>query len=378
AEVALACLLLVGSGLVVRSLRTLLTWSPGFSGQDLHLAFTTLAVEDYPDNAAAAAGFARVLEEVRRTPGVESASLASGGPLFGGRELDQFSATEGPSAGDTVTVRWFDASPGHLRNLGLRLLAGRDLAPDDRLGAPRVAVVNQRFVRRLLGEGNPVGRHARRRRDGADFTVVGVVADVPPLNPDDQAEPEIYWPLDQEPRWGSVLVVRTRGGATVPAEARTRVAALERGVSINQFRPYQAGIDRELVSPRFNVLLLGSFAIVALGIALAGVYGLMRYLIALGARDSAIRLALGATPSRLRRWTLGRGMVPVALGLGIGLILAAALSRLMVGLLVGVRPTNPATYLGVGVALAAMALLATWLPVRRIGRDSAMSLLRTE
>jgi predicted permease len=378
AEVALACLLLVGSGLVVRSLGTLLAWSPGFSGKGLHYAFTSLSVEDYADGPAAAASYERVLDAARHSPGVLSASLASAGPLFGGRELDEFSAT-GAAARDTITVRWFDASPGHFKNLGLRFVAGRDLAPSDRLGSPRVAVVNESFVRRLLGGGGALGREVVRRRDGESFTVIGVVADVPPLNPDAATEPELYWPLAQEPRWGSELVIRTGSdGATVPAELRVRLAALEHGLSVGPFHPYRDAVDRELVSPRFNVFLLGSFAVVALGIALAGIYGLMRYLVAIGARDAAIRLALGASPAGIRRWALRRGMVPVAIGLVVGLGLAAGLSRLIVGLLAGVTPTNPATYFGVVAALGVMAFLATWLPVRRIGRESAMALLRTE
>ncbi len=380
-EVALACLLLVGAGLVLRSFAALLGWSPGLDRQKVMVSWTSLSSERYKDGQSAALAYRRVLESTRQIPGISSAALVSAGPLFGGRELDEFEPAGGAADPGRryTTARWYDGSPGYFVTLGVPMRAGRDFSPEDVFGAPRVAVVNETFARRVWPGVAPIGREVIRRSDTVHMTVVGVVADVPPLNPDAQVEPEIYWPLQQEPRWGSYLVVRAGGDrASLPLVVGERLSVVEPELTTGGFTTLEEQFDRELVSPRFNVLLLGTFGAVAFGLALAGVYGLLSYTIVIGARDNAIRLALGASPRRIVRWVLADGLKPVLLGLLVGLAAAAGFSRLIVSLLEGVKPTDPTTYLGVGLVVAGMAFMAAWLPARRIGRAGAMELLRTE
>ncbi len=380
-EVALACLLLVGAGLVLRSFAALLRWSPGLDRDKVIVTWTSLSNERYKDAQGAAAAYQRVLEFSRLIPGVASAGLTSGGPLLNDRELDQFSPAAGTAEPErtATTARWYDASPGYFAALGLTLTAGRDFSADDGFGAPRVAVVNETFAHRVFPGASAIGQDLIRKGDGVHMTVVGVVADVPPLNPDTPSDPEIYWPYRQEPRWGAYLVLRSSGDRTnLPLVVRERLSVIEPELTTGAFTTLEERFDRELVSPRFNVLLLGTFGAVAFGLALAGVYGLMSYTIAIGARDNAIRLALGASPRRIFRWVVTGGMKPVVVGLVAGLAAAAGLSRLIVSLLEGVAPTDPMTYAGVGLVVAGMAFLAAWLPARRIGRGAAMELLRTE
>jgi predicted permease len=379
-EVGLACLLLVGAALVLRSYSALLGWSPGLDRDEVTVTWTSLSNERYRDGQSAATAYQRVLESTRQIPGITAAGLVSGGPLFGGRELGQF----GPAAGvaeperSVTTARWFDASPGYFAALGLQLRAGRDFSPDDGFGAARVAVVNEAFARRVWPGVAPIGQEVVRRDDGAHLRVVGVVADVPPLDPDASSEPEIYWPNQQEPRWGAFLVLRSSGErTTLPVAVRERLSVIEPELTTGAFTTLEERFERELVSPRFNVLLLGTFGGVAFGLALAGIYGLMSYTVAIGARETAIRLALGASPRRLLRWVVAGGMRPVLVGLAVGLASAAGLSRLMVSLLEGVAPTDPVTYIAVGVVVAGMALVAAWLPARRV-RQGSIELLRTE
>ncbi len=386
-EVALACLLLVGAGLVLRSFASLLQWSPGLDREGVVVTWTSLSTERYKDGRSAAQAFGRVLDYSRKIPGITSAALvsagplAASGPLFGGRELDEFGPA-GAAAGTPgrfTTARWYDASPGYFATIGLPMRSGRDLSPEDGFGAPRVAVVNETFAHRVWPGVGPVGRDVVRRNDGIHLTVVGVVADVPPMNPDEGIEPEIYWPYQQEPRWGSYLVIRAGGDrSTLPLVVRERLSVVEPELTTGAFSSLEELFDGELVSPRFNVLLLGTFGAVAFGLALAGVYGLMSYTVAIGARDTAIRLALGASPRRIVRWVIAGGLRPVAIGLVVGLAAAAGLSHLIVSLLEGVAPTDPVTYLAVGLGVGGMAFVAAWLPARRIGRAGAMELLRTE
>jgi predicted permease len=379
-EVALACLLLVGAGLVLRSFSAVLRWSPGLDPEKVTVTWTSLSSERYKNAQGAANAYQRVLEYTRQIPGVTSAGLVSAGPLFGGHELGEFEPAAGvvESERSVITARTYDASPGYFGTLGLPLRAGRDFSPDDVFGAPRVAVVNETLARRVWSGIDPLGQEVVRKGDGVHLTVVGVVADVPPLNPDAHSDPEIYWPLQQEPRWGAFLVLRSSGGrTTLPIVVRERLSVVEPELTTGAFTTLEERFDRELVSPRFNVLLLGTFGAVALGLALAGVYGLMTYTIAIGARDTAIRLALGASPQRILRWVVAGGMKPVLVGLAIGLAAAAGLSRLIAGLLEGVEPTDPITYVAVGVVVAGMAFIAAWLPARRVGRGD-MDLLRTE
>ncbi|NOT08972.1 MAG: hypothetical protein HOP28_12305, partial [Gemmatimonadales bacterium] len=379
AEIALACVLLVGTGLVLRTLTTLLAWSPGFERERLSVAWTSLSQDTHPNRERVIAAYRGLLESAREAPGVASAGLVSGGPLFGGREVGEFVSAASAAGADTITAQWYDASPGYFGTMGLRLVAGRDLSETDTPTSPRVAIVNETFAHRLLRPGGEIGSPVVRRSDGTTFTVVGVVADVPPLNPDALTEPEIYWSQGQEPRWGAYLVVRARiDDPTLGTVLQARLGALEPGFTMNRLTSYRDRFGRQLISPRFNVILLGTFGLSALALALAGVYGLLSYSVAAGARDAAIRVALGGTEAQVVRRSLLRGLTPVGLGLVVGLAGATAVTRLMRGVVQGVPSLDPATYGGVAAVVGVTALLAAWFPTRRIGRMNTMEVLRSE
>jgi predicted permease len=381
AEVAMAFVLATGAGLLVRSFRSLLQWKPGFDQQHL-LTFWTLASDGkYPDHASVAAVFERIASELRTVPGVTSVGMASSGPLFGGRETSEF-VLESPGAGATrepVVARWYDMGPGYFPTLGVALKHGRLFTAADREGAPPVALINEAMARRYFPGIDPVGRRIREKNSPSSLEIVGVVADIPPFLPGTRAQPEIYWPYAQAPRWASFFILRTSGDPSLIVKAvQARLHGVDPDMDASNVETLEERVGFQLRRPRFNLMLIGVFAAFALALTLIGVYGVVAASVAGRRREIGVRVALGASSRQVLVMVLREGMVLAGLGVGIGLVAAVWVTRFASNLLYGVTPGDVETRVVVVTLVAVAALLACWLPARRATKVDPVVALKSE
>ena len=380
AEVAMAFVLATGAGLLARSFSALLRWQPGFDQTHL-LTFWTFASDGkYKDHASVTAVFERIRSELRTIPGVTSVGMASSGPLFGGTETGEF-VIEGAEAAarEPVVARWYDMDPGYFPTLGVALKHGRFFSDADREGTPQVAIVNEAMARRYFPGVDPIGRRLRQKNWTTPVEIVGVVADIPPFLPGTPAQPEIYWPYAQSPRWASYFVLRTSGDPAALAKvAAARLKSVDPDMEASGPATLEDRVGRQLRRPRFNLLLIGVFAACALGLTLVGVYGVIAASVAARTREIGVRVALGATAPRVLGMVVREGMVLVGLGVAIGLVAAVWLTRFAANLLYGVTAGDVATRLVVVALLAAAALLACLVPARRATKVDPLVALRSE
>jgi predicted permease len=379
AEVAMAFVLATGAGLLARSFASLLEWRPGFDQAHL-LTFWTLASDGkYRDRASVAALFERVRAELRTIPGVTAVGTTSSGPLFGGTETDEF-VIAGPAAeGEPVVARWYDMDPGYFPTLGVALRRGRWFTSADREGSPPVALVNEAMARRYFAGASPVGRMIRPKNGTTLMEIVGVVADIPPFLPGTPAQPEIYWPFQQSPRWASYFVLRTGGDPTQIGKAvDARVKGVDADMEASDMATLEDRVGTKLRRPRFNLLLIGVFAALALALTVVGVYGVIAASVASRVREIGVRIALGATAHQVMGMVMREGMLLAGSGVAIGVVASVWLTRFAAKMLYGVTPGDLLTRVGVVVILGLAAALACYLPARRATRLDPLVALRSE
>jgi predicted permease len=373
-ELALALMLLVGAGLLTRGFGRLLAWDPGFDRTGLLTAWMLP-----PSSAPSVPVMERVRNEVATIPGVRAVALGSGGPLFGGGDTGDL-AIDGRAAFAPVempAIDWFDISPQYFDTLGVRLLRGRRLTDHDTANAPHVAIVNETFARRFFPGESPIGRRVTVARYSSE--IVGIAADLSPLRPDRPTPPQIYWPIAQYRRGAAYLVIRTTPGITgIEKSIRARVASIDASIQLSQFETIDEKLARSLVSPRFSMLLVASFAVVAVLLAAVGVYGVIACSVAGRTREIGVRIALGATPRRLVSAIVAGGLSLAAIGIGLGLAGALAVGRLLSSLLYGLPATDPLALASATAVFALVALGACWLPARRASRVDPITALRVE
>jgi len=378
-EVALALILLIGAGLLTKSFAGLLDWEPGFDRDNLLTVWLFTASPRYQSGLEVVELHSRAAEHVASLPSVLSVGKTSAGPLFGGLETDEFTIGGRPEAepGERPVARWFDVGPNYFAALGLPILAGRSFTKEDVRESPRVTIVNQALADRYWANANPLGGQISIY--GRTMTVVGVVGNVAPFRPGEVPRPEIYWPQSQAPRLATYLVIRTAGDpSSLIRPIRDRLKALDPDMRVTGFATMEHHIGRQLVRPRFNMLLVGMFAAVALVLASVGIYGVVSYSVALRNREMGIRKALGARRLDILTSVVGRGMVPAVFGIGIGIAGALGVTRLLTSMLVGVEPTDAVTFVSVPVLLAAVAAVACYVPASRATRVEASVTLREE
>jgi putative ABC transport system permease protein len=380
AEIALAVILVTGAGLLGRTFTTLLSWKPGFEQEHLITTWALASTGKYEKRQQWVDLFARAEDELRTIPSVVSVGSGSAGPLFGGdgEGLFTIDGKVPEASAPRQAALWYDISPGYFRTIGLPIDRGRDVSDRDVEGTPRVAVINETFAKRYLGP-DALGRRVHMVEHDADFTIVGVVRDVPPVRPGDAVSPEIFWSNRQVGRPATYFLVRTAGDpTTVAAAMRARLHAVDPDLHVSQTRTLRDWLSAELVRPRFGAILLAVFGALALVLAAIGTYGLIAYAVAQRTREIGIRMALGARPSEIVGDVLGRGLKLAGLGVGIGFIGALGLTRLIRGMLAGVSPNDPLSF-GVSAGLLILgAALACVLPARRASRVDPVVALRTE
>jgi putative ABC transport system permease protein len=379
-EIALAVILVTGAGLLARSFATLVGWKPGFEQEHLITVWTFTSPGKFTSGEQVASLFARAEDELRTIPGVVSVGAGSAGPLFGGDGEMSFKVDgrAAPNDGPRQATLWYDVSPSYFRTFGIPVVRGRDISDRDVYSGPKVAVVNERFARRYLGD-RPLGRRIYMIEHEAEFEIVGVVADVPPVRPGDDVPAQIFWSNRQIPRPATYFVIRTAsapGGFAKIIPQRLHVVDPE--MQVSQVRTMRDILSRELVRPRFAVVLLGTFGVLALLLAAVGTYGLLAYTVQTQRKDIGIRMALGARPSSIVGGVLGRGMRLAGLAAALGVIASLGLTRLLASQLAGVAPNDPLTFaISVGVLLSAAAL-ASLVPAYRASRIDPIVALRAD
>jgi len=383
AEIALALMLSVGAGLLVRSLIRLQQVELGFRPERL-LTFTlALPRTRYPDEHASRAFYQRLLERLEAMPGVQSAAVAVSLPPDRVTVTDNFTA-EGQQydIGQSAPVgTLMVASASYFRTLGIPLLAGRLFDDRDRPGGERVVIVSRTLAERYYPGGNAVGRRFRNggpeRPKNEWMRVVGIVGDVKYDGLAAAPAPAFYWPFEQHPWTDQFVVLRTTTEPeAVTGAVRDAVWSIDRELPLALVRTMDELRAAASADSTFRTYLLGSFGALGLMLALVGVYGVMSYAVSQRSHEMGLRAALGARPWDLVALVLRDAGMLAALGIVIGLVGALAVTSVSETLLFGVTPRDPATFAGVAALLAAAALLASWIPATRAGRSDPLGVLR--
>jgi predicted permease len=381
-QVSLATVLLIGSGLLLHTFANYLDWKPGFSRDGLVTVSAFTSPATYPGPEAMRDFYRTAIDELQGIASVASAGGASAGPLFGGGDGEVEFQIEGapPPADDLYpAAAWFDVSPTYFSTVGIALQRGRYFTEADDDPARAVVIINDSFAQRYFPGEDPIGRRLNLVKREVTLEIVGVVTDVDPFEPGASPQPELYWPLYQFLRWGVQYVVRTTGSPeqVIPA-IRERLTGLDPDISLATPRTMREHIGAKLVTPRFNLLLLGLFALTALGITSLGVYGVVTFAVSRRTNEIGIRMALGASRRSVRSLILGEGLRLCIIGAVIGAVAAFNLTRVMGSLLADVRPADPLSYAGAGLLLIGLTTLACSIPARRASRIDPMYALRNE
>jgi predicted permease len=327
----------------------------------------------------------RALERLQALPGVASASVAAFTPFFNWGDSRRFvvEGRERPEPGREPAALVNAVTPRHFETVGTRVLAGRAFAARDSQGAARVYIVNRTMARSLFGEGAAVGRRIAQVDGGAlDWgEIVGVVADVQPVVPDPSPIAfQVYLPMAQEPRRHGELAVLAAGAtpSALVAGVRAVMTELDPDLPVRRLQPADARIVRANYQLGVFRDMLGIFALLGLGLASLGIYGVIARTMAQRTGEFAVRLALGARVADLTRLVLASGVTQALAGSALGLLGALVVFRLIAAAFRGIRTDDPGILLGATLLLVALALLACWLPARRAGRIDPTHMLRAE
>ena len=381
AEFALAIVLLVGAGLLVRSWRNVNKIDPGFMPERV-LAMRVSAPATFDLAAQRNSLFQRVLEQVQAIPGVESAGIA--GDLFTTNPRERVLTVErdGGRFSDRLRLPADEVSAGFFKTLGTPLLRGRTFSNEDRPDAPRVAIINEALARRSWPGADPVGRRfmfGPRDSDGPWYTVIGVVADMRRQGPERDALPQIFVSLAQNPASPNVgLFIRALSDEplALAGPVKAAVARVEKNAPVSGAAPLEQQLGTYLAQRRFQTSLLTGFSVVALLMAAVGIYGVIQYSIATRTREIGLRMAIGAQAGDIFRMIIGEGLTLSLTGVAIGLVGAWWLGRAGSSLLFGVTASDPLTFTTVSLLLTAVAIAACYFPARRAMRLDPILALR--
>ncbi len=377
-EVALAFVLLIGAGLLIRSFARLTEVDPGIDPRGVLTMDIMLPFAKYKDGRSVAF-FQQTLERVRALPGVEAAATVFPLPLSGGNASSGFAIEGRPSPTEQTFIAGFRLiSPDFFKTFRVPLIKGRVLAESDGAKAPPVVVVNESLARKYFANEDPLGKHITPLND-ATCVIVGVVGDVKHSALDEEAKPEIYRPMAQSQFLFMSLVVRTSGDPMqMVAVVRGQVWAGDKDQPISNIETMERLMAKSVAPRRFNLLLLGVFALIGLALAGMGLYGVMSYTVTQRTREIGVRMAMGAQRGDVLRLVIGEGMKLALIGALLGLGGALALTRLLKTLLFGVSATDPLTFIVIAAVLIIVALLACWIPARRAASMDPLVSLRVE
>jgi predicted permease len=386
-EVALSLVLLVASGLLIRSFARLQEVRPGFEPAHLLTFRLSLPASRYTTFQKGDAFFDEFFARVRSNPDVRGVAATNALPFSGqgGSRSFRIEGRPPPRPNESMEEQLRIVTDGYFSVLNIPVVSGREFDGHDTLGSRRVAVVNEAFARKLFPDENAVGRRISFSSDGSVwYEIVGIVGDVKHRGLDADDRPELYVPYRQ-PLFDSwtvrplYVVVRT-GGEPIAAAAMVRreIGRVDRDQPVSDVRAMDDRINTSLAGRRFNTVLLGLFAALALTLAAIGISGVVAWSVTERTHEIGVRVALGAQRRDVVAMLMRQGLTMIAIGTAVGVAGALALTRLMKGLLFGVGATDPATFVAIPILLAAVSLAACYIPARRATRVDPMRALRSE
>jgi len=384
-EVAIAVVLLVGAGLLIKSLWRLNTVNPGLDPRNVLTFNVALPEVRYPAERQAQF-FSTLKKQLESMPGVQSASVVDPLPLSGERFSISFEIDGRPVAKkDQPSADFFNVDPGYFKTMSIPMIKGRDFDDRDKHKSAPVIIVSETFARQIFPGEDVIGKRIKpgisvfEDEETPWREIVGVVGDVKNRALNTEPRPVYYVPQAQVPFNQEIIVVKTTGDPHALVKAATKeVGTLDGDLAVFGVKTMEEYISRSVSTPRFNTTLLSIFAAVALVLTVVGLYGVMSYAVAQRTNEIGIRLALGAQTRDVLSLIIGQGLRLVLVGLAIGLLGAFALMRVISGLLFGVTAKDPMTFIVVSVVLAVIALLACYVPARRATRVDPLEALRYE
>jgi len=384
-EVALSIVLLAGAGLMLNSFLRLRRVSPGFAPENILTTEIDLSGARYEEPKQINSFYEQLIERVSHLPGVEAAGVGMSLPPNLLSISDTFTI-EGVPVTSGVTdpsVPLLGVSSGYFSALGVPMLAGRNFADTDRLDAPPVVIINETFARRYFPNQNAIGRRLKiggpERPNNQWMQIVGVSGDVKYGGLETAPEPAFYQPYQQIPWNNSYLVLRARSDPRQLASAvRNAAWSIDKELPVANLKTMEELLSESVARPRFRTFAFLVLGLLALVLAVTGIYAVMSYLVTQRTREFGIRVALGAQRSSVLRLVIRQGMSLALIGVVIGLIAAWALMRLMTSLLYGIESRDPLTFASITILLLAVALVACWLPAHRATKVDPLKALRYE
>lgn len=377
--VALALVLLVGAGLLLRSFARLIGVDPGFEPRNVTAALIQLPERDYPDDARRRLAFDELMRRVRSLPQVQQAALSTELPLATGWQTPFLFEGQAPvTAGNEPLLNAAVVSPEYFQTARIRMIAGRGFEPSDREGRPPVVVISETAARRFFGGRDGIGKRMKEAADDAEYpwlTVVGIVADVKNQGLREAERGTIYFPLAQASSSAGLpdrlkrtlwLLVRSEAplDQLLPL-LRRETAAVDRNLPLANVTTLDDALDLSLAQEKFSLLLFGIFAVLALVLAAVGIYGVIAYSVAQRTREIGVRIALGARRVNVLGLVVGQAMRLALIGTVIGAAAALAAGHFIASLLFEVRPSDPLVFASAALLVAMVALASAAMPALR-------------
>ncbi len=380
-EVAMSLTLLVGAGLLLKSFWLLTQVNPGFQTTHIVTAQLGLNMPAYTDEAKRVRFWQEFETRAASLPGVEGVAATSELPLNGEHNDSSFyidGRSYAPSEFDDANFR--EVSNAFFATMRIPVLSGRAFTAEDTANSHGIVVVNEAFANQYFANQNPIGKHLRLTSvTKPDIEIIGVVGNIHHESLSDSRVPEMYVPFAQDPAAQLHIVIRAAANPqNLVTALKEIVSSIDKDETLSDFQTLDAIRDASIAQPRFSTQLLGTFAALALILAAVGLYGLMAYSVTQRINEIGIRVALGATRSNILALILKRGSLLAVYGIVVGLVASLALSRLLSSFLFGVRATDPLIFLAVATILAAIALLASYIPAHRATKVDPNTCLRHE
>lgn len=386
-QVAFAVVLLSLAGLITRSLINLEHTDPGFNATHVisfpvGLDSETLPQTNWP------AFYEELLAQLRNLPGIEAASASGALPFDGPTSRTVLDNVAGRPIPDNERrgIEYIPVTPNYFQTLRIPIRVGRDFTGQDTASSEPVVIINEAAARRYFGKENPLGRQIEPMMwDGAGSktkmrTIIGIVGDVRNHSLDQSADPVVYWPVTQIPSNSTMFVAvrTTTSPAGMIGEVRHRLQAMDKNLPLYNLQSLDHYVDQTLTQPRYNTLLMISFALLALILTMVGLYGSISYSVARRTHEIGIRMTLGAQRKDILRAVIRDGMIVGSIGLAIGIPVAVAATRLIRSLLYGVSSSDPATFTAAALILLTVSFLASCIPAFRAAKVDPMKAIRTE
>jgi putative ABC transport system permease protein len=380
-EIALSLVVLIGAGLLMKSLVRLLQVDPGLVAENLLTANINLV--QFKDPQRRAAVQREIISRISQIPGVQAAGGGTGRPPDIAQRGTRFTVQGLPDENGNARFSYFIAiSPDYFRALGTPFVEGRSFTERDDAGSPKVVIISKTLARNLFPNESAVGKRLKLinpEQSNEWREIVGVAGDVRYGGLNDSDGWTIYTPFAQTPFLWNYLMIRTDGlPETLTQSVRQAVSSVDATVEAGDFRTMDQLISQSIAQPRFYTILLGAFAFLALALAAVGIYGVMAYAVAQRTHEIGVRMALGASRGDVLRMVIKQGMILALAGVALGLLAAFGLTRLMSNLLFDVRATDPMTFVGISIMLIGVALLACFIPARRATKVDPIVALRYE